>query len=411
MSPLTFRETTLCISLTNLNLPEKLSPIETPQEAFSPNPINQALASYETYNLLPVKQVPGTHGGFLITVKINPHFNPLDVDLEAQEFLKAKMEYDHAKMKYESELKVYEKELAEYNDGLRIRKPYAPFKTLILYKYGYDENVIEKCEKRKKFPSYSTNLESKGDPQGDINWLFLLPVGIQKLLGISKDGNHFTFPDIVEINGCIDEINSLAKTKLGIDSFIPLKLKPVNGVISNAEYIKIFEHGFVPVAKPKVKSSWFYHDLLYHVIGLFLTPRHVLLKALKFTQLVKSRLNTDGIENLVRHLDRMTSYCLRLSIMDYIKSHSELEFYCLGYEPFSKPTKYFKEVIIEFAFFALFWNIDDSADTLIEELNRKDYYLEVHRKTLLRLDISMLMNLLLADKEGHLRDILESVVS
>jgi hypothetical protein len=410
MSPLTFRETASSISLTNLNLPETLSSIKTHQETFSAPPINQRLASYETFNLLPVKEVPGKHGGFLITVKINPEFNPLDTDLEVQEFYKQKIKYDHAKMKYESEVALYEKELEEYKNGLREQKPYKPFKTVILYQFGYDETVIEKCKKRKKFPSYSTNPESKGDPQGDINWLLLLPVEIQKVLGISKDGDHFSFPDIVEFNGCIEEINALAKTKLGIDSFIPLKLKPVDGVISNAEYIKILEQGCLPVAKPKVKSSWFYHDLLYHVIGLFLTPRHVLLKALKFTQLAKSRLNADGIDHLVGHLDRTTSYCLRLSILDHIKSHSELEFYCFGYEPLSQPTKYFKEVIIEFAFFALFWNLDDSADTLIEELNRKDYYREVHRKTFLRLDISMLMDVLASDKERYRKNLLELIL-
>lgn len=352
-------------------------------------PSTDQLIDYETFNFIPVSKIDGKFGGSLITVKINPDFDLLQTDKNAREYFEEKTKYLSEKKKLEKTSEEFRKAFREWEArGNRLElPPRAPTnRTLAMLKFEARTFSEKHLEMRKKFPSYSENPDSTTDPQGDINWMLFLPPVLRTLLRFSKDGTQFTFPNIDEINGGIDAINETAKAKGLGENFIPLKLALVKGKITDDQYLSLILQGFLPVAEPEQKKSWFYHDLLYHVVGMLLTPRGTLVKAREFVHDYHHQLNNQAKGIIVSHLDQMTTYALRIHALEYAKSHSVIEFYIFSDGTESKLHQDFLSQIVDFSMFERF-NKEESEQFLCKLNNTLDYY-KLNELELLRFTIS-----------------------
>lgn len=320
------------------------------EEICSKNGIIQTtidLEDYRTRNLIPIKKEKGKYGGSLITVKVDVEFR----------FATASSD----RLRSEQLMNEYNRQLEEAKTYSGKDKPSLPIEPFIPQ---VDVFLNDGSDIYKSFPTWSANPESGSDPQGDIGWMLFLPQEIQALFGFSKQGNCYTFPDIDETNGGIEEFNDRAKQKGFGDNYIPYRLGVVGpGLVDTKDYLLLRGLNKIPVAAPKRGKSWFYHDYLYHVIGMLLTPREALTVATDFVcfykenyhDFDKDRYSTYRIDkNLTKALDHSTTWALRIASILYLeKNQGEHDFYCFDTE---KNLSYcgFEMKIKDFSYFARF---------------------------------------------------------
>ncbi len=345
----------------------------------SPISINNIkLTAYRTANLNPINCKKGEHGGYLITVEINKDFKLIQVNRNAQKFYQEKK-------KYEARLKDSLRAVKEHDDGDATGRTNALKSNLchlnkklsaklIGFEVSSDDDTDSSSDmdsqttilKRPKnpnssfdeelfkflsrYPSYSDNPESSADPQGDINWTRFLPKNVRELFGFSSNKETHTFPDHAAINGAIDAYNRAAEVRGLGPKLFPFKLAEVDGQVDTQEYLNFFANWQLPVARPKSGSSWFYHDLLYHVIGMLLTPRDSLIGA-RWLAAVAMNQNSVIQNNVTNHLDHSTTWALRITASNYLQSHASVNFFC--WQNRIKPimAQSFKEKITIFGYF------------------------------------------------------------
>lgn len=304
------------------------------------------LRDYQTRNLIPVKQEKGKYGGSLITVKVDREFRFATAD---SDLLKYKSHTEEWKLRVQE----YQKQYKEWEKNPVLDKPTFPIKPFL--PAGNPTAIFEYDKKNihQKFPSYSANPHSEGDPQGDIGWILLLPKEVQAFFGFARCDDYYTFPDIDEFNGAIEEFNEIAK-KLGFgDNYLSMRLRMVNtGPVSNDDYLYLRSQNILPVSAPKHAYSWFYHDYLYHVIGMLLTPPQALITATRFVQEYQKLTNEiyrkSIKETLTDVLDHSTTWALRIGSLLYLDQHEQQhDFYCFDVVP----PNTFKEIIIIYACF------------------------------------------------------------
>lgn len=373
-------------------------PIETP------SPATSSLDRYRTYNFIPCVERRGLHGGSLITVRIDPEFNLLDASLDAQKYFTwEKKEADKRRL-YEQELVAYTRQKQLFPDRFIMAPFYGePSKCM----QAFMQDLHNSFETRKRFPSYSDNPESAGNPQGDINWLRFLPQEVQHLFGFAKQDDCYTFPDVAAMNGVREEFNRTAAS-LGLgDNYIPFSLVEVDGSISDDTFLELVANGFLPVARPKTKTSWFYHDLLYHVIGMLLTPRQSLLSAIALAKFARqsTTLTEKGRKILGKILDSNTTYSLRIRAMEYLRSQATVDFYIFNELLSSGPSLYFCEIIVQFAFLSIFGSnayTSETAQKLFEEMETKKYFFADYREIIRQCNYQNLVRWLTLDVKAHL---------
>lgn len=373
-------------------------PIETPSQG------SRSLDRYRTYNFIPCVERPGKYGGRLITVRIDPEFNLLDVSLDAQKYFTWEKEEADKRRLYEQELVAYTRQKELFPDRF-IKAPFyvEPIKCI----QAYMQDLHASFETRKRFPSYSDNPESAGNPQGDINWLLFLPQEVQQLFGFAKQDDCYTFPDVAAMNAGLEEFNRIAAT-LGLgDNYIPFSLVEVDGSISDDTFLELVANGFLPVARPKAKTSWFYHDLLYHVIGMLLTPRQALLSALELAKFARqsTTLTEKGRKILSKIFDSNTTYSLRIRAMEYLRLHATADFYIFNEVLSAGPSLYFCEIIVQFAFLSIFGSnsyTSETAQKLFEEMETKKYFMSDYQKLIKQCNYQNLVRLLTLDVKAHL---------
>ncbi len=360
------------------------------------------LRAYNTKNLIACKATRGNHGGFLITVQVNSDFQPNEVDHEARKYYRDLEKYERfiveneeLKNKYSNDSLMYR--LYQYK-AAQSPKPIPPSNL---------KKTSSSFELRAQFLTFSANPESEDDPQGDINWFLFLPIEMQKLFGFSKNEDLYTFPDHNEINGAIQEFNRLATFKGMAESLLPLRVGKNAGKLSNDEYLESIAKGELPLSLPKEGYSWFYHDLLYHVIGMLVTPHKNLTQAIKIAQLAVTdrSINNLGKKRLTLHLDNNTTFAHRIQAIKYVKSHTDIDFYCFHEGLVPKTRRYYREIIIAYAFFSQFVNNNPkkkNSRSLFIWLNSSTHHNE-HQSMISKMNTENIIEHLTTEVENQLK--------